>query len=77
MRNPAAAVKRIPKARPVGKVLFQILQALFIAHISEIAVLDQLGSESCKGFSAGFVESARAQCAQALGFEYKPLDGVE
>ena len=77
MRNPAAAVKRIPKARSVGKVLFQILQALFVAHISEIAVLDQLGSESCKGFSAGFVESARAQCAQALGFEYKPFDGVE
>ena len=74
MRNPQNAVRRIPAARRVGHLLFLALRALLMAFPNELEVLSMLGSEACPGFSTGFLEKARADCANVLGFTYDPSD---
>ncbi len=61
----------------VGIKVFKVLQALFVAHVSHLAVLDSLGSDECKGFPAEIVEVARHQVANELGFQYDPTSRAE
>ena len=58
-------------------MIFSVLKALLLAHVSHLAVLDSLGTDHCPGFPTSLVEQARHQCASALGFSYNPANTAD
>ena len=58
-------------------MIFSVLKALLLAHVSHLAVLDSLGTDHCPGFPTSLVEQARHQCASALGFTYNPANTAD
>ena len=76
MRSPSRAVARNPKASRVGAALSKVLQALLLANLAQLSMVNDLGTDRCSGFHTEFVEEARQQCASVLGFPYWRGEGA-
>ena len=73
LRNPSRAVARSPNLRATGKKIRQVFENIF-CDIQDfkgaMAVLDTVGQQDAKGFSAELIAKARQALAKEFGTVY-------